>query len=222
MQKYAFNLGEPRLWLPPKILMIMKLIVIMMTTCLLQVSAASFAQKMTMVRKNTTLAQVFKEITLQTGYEVLYSDQKIDVDRKIDVNFYNTDLKEVLGNCLEGQKLDFVIEDKVIVIKPKTPSFLDNLVARFAAIDAQLDFSWSANIGTWKGATTDDAAFIVYNPSKQLFVMSIGVVTRAALLFDMELPSEFSGDNVHVYMAFVSEDGKRVSTSVYVGATVVM
>lgn len=89
-------------------------------------------------------------------------------------------------------------------------------------LDAQLDFSWAANIGTWKGATTDDAAFIVYNPSKQEFVIMIGAVTRAALSFDMELPSAFSGDNVHVYMAFVSEDGKRVSTSVYVGATVVM
>ncbi|WP_285054867.1 DUF6266 family protein [Pedobacter ginsengisoli] len=99
---------------------------------------------------------------------------------------------------------------------------LANQLVMATTVDAQLDFTWTANIGTWKGAVTDDAAFIVYNPSKQLFVMSIGVVTRAALSFDMVLPSQFSGDNVHVYMAFVSADGKSVSTSEYVGATVVM
>ncbi|MBB5437998.1 TonB-linked SusC/RagA family outer membrane protein [Pedobacter sp. AK017] len=113
----------------------MKLIVIMMTTCLLQVSAASFAQKMTMVRKNTTLAQVLKEITLQTGYEILYSDQKIDIDKKIDVNFSNTELKYVLETCLKDQNLSFAIEDKVIVIKPKAPTFLERLADRWAAID---------------------------------------------------------------------------------------
>lgn len=99
---------------------------------------------------------------------------------------------------------------------------LANQLVMATTVDAQLDFTWTANIGTWKGAVTDDAAFIVYNPSKQLFVMSIGVVTRAALSFDMVLPSQFSGDNVHVYMAFVSADGKSVSTSEYAGATVVM
>jgi TonB-linked SusC/RagA family outer membrane protein len=115
--------------------MIMKLIVIIMTTCFLQVSASSFAQKMTMVRKNTTLAQVLKEITLQTGFEVLYADQKIDLDKNIAVNFNNTELKEVLETCLKDQNLGFAIEDKVIVIKRKSPTFLERVVDHLAAID---------------------------------------------------------------------------------------
>jgi TonB-linked SusC/RagA family outer membrane protein len=191
MKIYISNLGIPRLWLPPKILMIMKLIVIMMTTCLLQVSAASFAQKMTMVRKNAKLAQVLKEITLQTGYEVLYSDQKIDIDKKIDVNFSNTELKDVLEICLKDQNLSFAIEDKVIVIKRKTPSFLDRVVGAFVDItvygrilDAEGKGIPGATVkvkGTDKSTMTDqNGAFTIkgVDENATIVISYIGFITR--------------------------------------------
>lgn len=88
-------------------------------------------------------------------------------------------------------------------------------------VDAQLDFSWADNIGEYTGEDTDLAVFIVYNPSQQLFVKCIGPATRASGSFDMELPGSFSTQNVHVYMAFLSANKKLVSTSQYLGATVV-
>ena len=87
---------------------------------------------------------------------------------------------------------------------------------------AQLDFSWLANIGSVEAEPTDKAVFIVYNPLKDLFVVANGVVTRSALSYDMALPTDFSGDTVQVYMAFVSADNKKVSTSYYAGATAIL
>jgi hypothetical protein len=133
----------------------------------------------------------------------------------------NAAVKYNLDKAVTGIAPAYTIDYPKVLLSRGRLAQANQLVVA-TTVDAQLDFSWAANIGTWKGAATDDAAFIVYNPSKQLFVMSIGVVTRAALSFDMPLPSEFSGDNVHVYMAFVSEDGKSVSTSVYVDAIVIM
>lgn len=88
--------------------------------------------------------------------------------------------------------------------------------------DAQLDISWLATIANGIGAPTDMATFVVYNPSKQLFVTVVGAAARSLLSYDMALPADFSGDNVHVYMSFVAASGKVTSDSVYLGATVVM
>ncbi|TKC09246.1 SusC/RagA family TonB-linked outer membrane protein [Pedobacter frigoris] len=118
-----------------KMILIMRMIVIIMTTCLIQVSAASFAQRINLVQKNASLATVLDEISKQSGYQVLYSSEKIDVSKRMDANFRNTDLKEVLETCLSKQGFSYAIEDNVIMIKKRAPSFLDNLVARFSAID---------------------------------------------------------------------------------------
>jgi TonB-dependent starch-binding outer membrane protein SusC len=134
----AFNTGVFRYFgLPPKLLMIMKLIIVLLTTCLMQVSAAGFAQRLNYSKKNTTLEEVFKQITLQTGYNVLYSPQKIEESKKIDVNFKNTDLKDALDQITKNQKLEYTIDSKNIIIKPEEPGFIENIIARFQAIDVR-------------------------------------------------------------------------------------
>lgn len=136
MYKLLLNLGMARLWLPPKLLLIMRLIMIILTTCLMQVSAATFAQKLTYSKKGASLEEMFKEIRKQTGYNVFYSNKKIDDTRKIDVYFKDADLKDVLELCVERQSLDYTIDDKNIFIKPKKSTFLDRLATRWASIDA--------------------------------------------------------------------------------------
>jgi len=58
MQIYAFNLGMARLRLPNKILLTMKLVIFILTATLLQVSAASFGQKVTLNEKNASLESI--------------------------------------------------------------------------------------------------------------------------------------------------------------------
>ena len=132
----AFNLGMLRMWLPPKLLLIMKLIIIIMTTCLLQVSAATFAQKFTYAKKDATYGLVFKEIIKQTGYKILYSDQILDKTKTINVDFKGAELKEVMETLLKNQPLSYEIDETTILIKEKEPTFLDRLAKRWASIDA--------------------------------------------------------------------------------------
>ena len=91
-----------------------------------------------------------------------------------------------------------------------------------AVTAGELEFSWSANVGEYNGHATDKAVLLVYNPMEGKFVMVKGAVTRATLSYTMLLPSAFSGDTVHAYMAFVSADGKGVSTSDYLGSAIVL
>lgn len=106
-----------------------------MTAGLLQVSAAGFAQRMTFTRKQVSLEQIFKEITKQTGYQILYADKGIDAAKVINADFKNADLAEVMDKCLQKQPLSYVIEDKSIVIRIKEKSIFDKVLDYINAID---------------------------------------------------------------------------------------
>jgi TonB-linked SusC/RagA family outer membrane protein len=130
MKLYPFKPGMPLEWLPPKIFLIMRLVIIIMIAGFVQVSAASFGQKLSYTKKDASLREIFKQITLQTGYNVLYSPEKVEASKKLSVDFKNTDLKAVLEK-LSDESFVYSIEDKNIIIKPKEPSFLDRVVDTF-------------------------------------------------------------------------------------------
>lgn len=97
----------------------MKLTTVILITTLLQVSAASFGQKMTLERKGISLQRIFKEIRKQTGYDVLLSTNRIRISSAIDVSFNNASLAEVMEKVIRGRGLTYTIEDKTILIKPE-------------------------------------------------------------------------------------------------------
>jgi len=120
-----------------KILLVMKVTTFLLLLAIMQVSANTFAQKITLVRKNITLDQFFREIRKQTGYNISYSDQTVDDGKTVDVDFKNTPLENALKQALEDQLLVFKINDKDITIQPKEPSFLERLADRWTAIDVR-------------------------------------------------------------------------------------
>lgn len=135
MNLNAFNLGMSRLWLPPKLLLIMKLIIVIMTTCLLQVSAAGFSQRITLSEKNSSLEQVLKRIKSQSGMDILYVSSLLDQAKKVNVNVANISLTDALDKVFEDQPLNYELKEKTIVITKKVPSFLERIVDNFNAID---------------------------------------------------------------------------------------
>lgn len=102
---------------------------------LLQVSAAGFAQQLTLSKKQISLEQIFREISKQTGYQVFYADKGMDAAKRIDVNFKNSTLAEVMDLCLQKQNLSYAIEDKSIVIRIREKSIVDKVLAYISAVD---------------------------------------------------------------------------------------
>lgn len=118
-----------------KILLIMKLTTVLLVATLLQVSAAGLAQKVTFVKKEATLKQVFNEVYKQTGYSIFWSGTKARNSIQVNANFKDSSLDAVLKKSLENQPLDYTIENRMIVIREKLPSFLDNVIELFNAED---------------------------------------------------------------------------------------
>jgi hypothetical protein len=201
----------------------MRLTTVILIASLMQVSANSLAQKITLSKSNAGLPAIFKELKAQSGYNFFYTDNLLKDAKPVTIKVNSAEFENVLKLIFADQPFSYEINSKTVVIKEKAkePSFMDNLVARFKSIDAQLDFTWEVSTNSMPGAATDKAVFIVYNPSKQEFVMSGTGPVRSTLSYDMALPSNFSGDSVQVWLVFVSADGKKVSDTQFIAATVV-
>lgn len=117
----------------PKILLIMKLTTVLLFAIIMQASATSFAQRITLTGKDIPLKKVFKEITRQTGYGILYQPGKVKTSATINADFKDTQLSQVLNICLQAQQLSYTIDENTIVIRAKeqaviTPKQVDSTI----------------------------------------------------------------------------------------------
>ncbi len=133
---YTKNLCWPCCHIP-KILLIMKLTTVLLIATIMQVSASSRAQQVTLKRDKITLSQLFKEISRQTGYSVIWSGVEEKNTIKVSVNFFRTPLEEVLRTSLEAKELSYELDSKTIIIKAKEKSLLERVIDRFQEIDVR-------------------------------------------------------------------------------------
>lgn len=114
-------------YVPKQILRIMKLTIIIMTTFLLQVSAGTFAQKITLNEKNASLEHIITTIRLQSGYDFIGSAKLIKAAKPITIMVKETHLEEVLKMCFQNQDLTYSIQDKTVIVKLKDVSLFNSL-----------------------------------------------------------------------------------------------
>lgn len=171
---------------------IMKLTTVLLIVTMMQVSAAGFAQRLTLNQRSISIKQVFKEIKKQTGYDVFYLPEMIKGNNKIKASFFNTPIEDVMERCLEGKSLIFKIEDKTVVVTKREPSFFEKINDFFAPpidikgrlIDENGDALVGASIvikGTErKTVTRDNGEFSLTNvDEKAILVISfIGYETK--------------------------------------------
>ena len=94
---------------------------------ILQVSAATYGQKITLSEKNAPLEKVLKKIRSQSGFNFLYEDADIAGSKAVNVEFLNTSIHDALDRLFVNQQLTYSIKDKTVVIKAKAPA--SNLIA---------------------------------------------------------------------------------------------
>lgn len=102
-----------------KILIAMKLIIVLLTTAILQVNASTYGQSVTLKKSNTTLVDVFKEIRKQTGYDFFYSDKMMEGAKLVNIELKDATLENALKTLFSHQPFIYTIESKVIIVKPR-------------------------------------------------------------------------------------------------------
>lgn len=95
----------------------MRLTVVALLLATIHVSAASYAQKVSLTRKNASLVDVLKEVRNQTGYYFIYTNEVLEHIKPINIDVKNKDLEETLQDLLTNQGLTYSIKDQSVVIK---------------------------------------------------------------------------------------------------------
>lgn len=103
-----------------KIRLLTRLTIILILLGLLQVSAVSMAQSISLSRKNAPLEKVLNDIKKQSGYDIIYIRQVISKSRPVNIQVENKPLEETLKIIFADQPLDFKIYNRTIVISERT------------------------------------------------------------------------------------------------------
>lgn len=105
----------------------MKLTVILLFSVLLQVHARSFAQKVSINKKNISLEQLFKQIRSQTGYNFIYTGKLLSQAKQVSIDVTGSSVDDVLQLVFKDQPLTYVIDNKTVIIREKEESLFDRL-----------------------------------------------------------------------------------------------
>src|SRR5690606_13712419 len=109
-------------WSPPqhfaklRFLMRFQLIVVFLLSLFIQVSGSTYAQRVSLQVKNTTLSDVFEQVARQTGYVFLYDDRSF-TEKKVSLAVQNAPVEEVLEACLKGLPISYKIVERNILFK---------------------------------------------------------------------------------------------------------
>jgi len=233
MKIYAFNQGLLRLWLPPKLLLIMRLIIVLLTVCFLQVSASTFGQRITLSEKNATLEKVLHKIALQADIKVVYADDFLQQAKAVTVKLHDQLLTDALDEVFKNQILSYVLKDNTIIVKQKEVSLLDKVVAILINIDIKGTVTDSGGLplpgasvkvkGTDKGTVTNSKGeFYFQNVDEhaELEISYIGFKTQTLTVDNKTefnvvlLPAEGQGLDEVVVVAFGTQKKETVTGAI--------
>lgn len=105
-----------------KTFLIMRIIVFLLLTTLLQTQANNaYAQKtkLSLKYKNTVLEQVLDAIENQSEFFFLYNEKLIDAQRKVTIQAENDNIDNILNQLFAGTNVEYSIVDRKIVLAPE-------------------------------------------------------------------------------------------------------
>jgi len=101
-----------------KTLKIMRLVIVLLLTGILQIHAAAYSQEVYNINvNNATVKQMFKQIESSGKYSIFYRNDQVDLNQKVQVVADHASIEDVMKQVLHNQNLSFQLMDNVIVIK---------------------------------------------------------------------------------------------------------
>ncbi len=190
--------------------------VILLSLFLAIFSLNAHAQKVSLSFQNESFEKVLRSIKQQTGLSLVFSEQFVDLNRKISINVNSIQVEEALKQLLKGTNLSFEIKNnKLYLVEKKT--------------DASKDTPAKSKKVT--GLVTDEKGEPVIGASVALKGSNTGTITNIDGMFTLEVQEqsqikisyigykqtvlEVGADNN--YKVVLEEDSKSLAEVVVVG-----
>jgi hypothetical protein len=90
------------------------------------------------------------------------------------------------------------------------------------AVAGKVKFTWEDNTGIGEAQPTDRSIAVAINPIKGEAAYITDGAPRSAGVEQLTVSPFWAGDEVEVYLAFITENGKDVATSTYCGSVTIV
>ena len=134
---------------------------------------------------------------------------------------FNAAMSYTIANAITGSYPHYAIDPSKVLISRGSLSPALNAVAVPSA-GGSISFDWDDNSGSSAAMATDKVLLAVINPAKDEAVFDTCGTTRADTSMSVNLPLNWIGAVVHVYLGIISQDSKEAANSVYLGALTVI
>lgn len=130
---------------------------------------------------------------------------------------FNAAMSYILNNAIDGIAPNFEVDYQNASVSRGTLSEPLNASTDLTT-PGQIEFSWDDNSDEGNANSTDKAMLLAYNPLKKESISLLNGAQRDASAEIITIPSSYSGDNLELFMAFISEDETELSNSIYLGS----
>jgi hypothetical protein len=132
---------------------------------------------------------------------------------------FNAAMSYNLNNAITGTYPNFMIDyASALVSRGGLTGAANGAVSSSGGL---VEFTWTDNTGSGNAQATDKALLVVYNPAKDQAIYDNAGAARSVAAQNLAMPNDFIGDDVEAFIGFISEDGKEVANSVYIGSVTV-
>lgn len=104
------------------ILMKLSLILPLLLTANMYVSALTFGQNFTLNKKGVQIETLLNELQRQTGYNIFYDETIVPTDARLDISYQKASLETVLTDIADKYQLSYRIMEKNIVLRKQKTS----------------------------------------------------------------------------------------------------
>ncbi|MCT4647797.1 MAG: DUF6266 family protein [Carboxylicivirga sp.] len=129
---------------------------------------------------------------------------------------FNSAMSYNLKNAVTGTYPDFKVSYPDSLVSRGNLKGADSATVTNAA-GSTVQFTWPDNSGIGNATATDKSLLLIYNEDKKQAVYTIEGPVRSLGSGVVTIPDAFNNDTVQAFIGFISEDGKDVANSFFVG-----
>jgi len=162
--------------------------------------------------KFSTVLRFLQPMTdfLRVGYK-LYANKMTQFNAAMSYN---------LNNSITGAYPNFMVDYASALVTRGNLTGAANGAASSPSA-ASVEVTWTDNSGSGSAQATDKALIVLLNTTRQEAVFTTAGPARSAGTETISVPSEYTGEDVEVFLGFISEDGSKVANSSYLGSVTV-
>lgn len=174
------------------------------------------------VRRNTTLTEaqlVHKAKFTLAGTFIKNMKNILEITFKSkakSMSGQNAALSDLYKYAITGLYPNFTIDFSKVKISADSGIPNGTTPAAVSNAPGKIHFTWVDNSGTSGAQMKDKALVVAYCESMQQVIYKTAAAERSDIATDLDA-DDFSGLPVHTWIAFISENGKKVSESRYTG-----